>query len=292
MDNRSKRNDDIPGDERSLRQRPARHRSSTSRRTDAGKAVSAQNSVTHGLTKREGLLPGEDPVEFESFERKVISGLKPHGPLEEGLAVLIVWLMWKLQYRFPRVEADVVKLLEFRRLEKEHLSRLDQNPSDVEFFTIRSLSDSALAGEARLLAILDNQDPQTRLEHIAKGRSVGTKMGALLQDYLNADAEDPARGIGASRVERQLRRQTMVEAEAARRSALKEETRLGREFLWDIESGSNALDRVHRYQRESTSDLLKLSRELERLQGKRAGEILPAPLTVDVNLSHGGGRER
>ena len=67
---------------------------STGPQTEAGKAVSSRNSLTHGLTAQQVVLAVEDPNQFEALRDKLHEEFDPCGPTEEHLveqlAVIIV----------------------------------------------------------------------------------------------------------------------------------------------------------------------------------------------------------
>jgi hypothetical protein len=70
---------------------------STGPRTPEGKAVVAQNAITHGLLARAGVIPGEEVHEFQVHREGLLQQLRPGSPLEEDLAERIVDLSWRLQ---------------------------------------------------------------------------------------------------------------------------------------------------------------------------------------------------
>lgn len=86
---------------------PASPNRSTGPRTDAGKARSSMNAVTHGLTAKTPLLPGEDPDEFRLFVWDVIEDLSPQGVVQNELASRAAVLMWKRR-RVAEAETQVV----------------------------------------------------------------------------------------------------------------------------------------------------------------------------------------
>src|SRR5271165_2829946 len=77
---------------------------STGPRTPAGKARVSVNALTHGLTARDAVLPGEDPDDFERFRAGLMNSLDPHDTLESALAEMIVANVWRLR-RIPKIEA-------------------------------------------------------------------------------------------------------------------------------------------------------------------------------------------
>jgi hypothetical protein len=83
---------------------------STGPRTEQGKAVVAQNAVTHGLWARRPILKDEDPQEFELHRTRMLQGLAPDGPKEEPLAERIVALWWRLK-RAERMQDETLDYL-------------------------------------------------------------------------------------------------------------------------------------------------------------------------------------
>ena len=82
-------------------------RSSTGPRTEAGKAASSANALSHGLTAASTVvLPEEDADAFERLREGVIADLDPAGALQEALAQRIAVLLWRLD-RAARLEAEL-----------------------------------------------------------------------------------------------------------------------------------------------------------------------------------------
>ena len=82
-------------------------RLSTGPRTEAGKAASSANALSHGLTAASTVvLPEEDADAFERLREGVIADLDPAGVLQEALAQRIAVLLWRLD-RAARLEAEL-----------------------------------------------------------------------------------------------------------------------------------------------------------------------------------------
>ena len=93
---------------------------STGPRTAEGKACSSRNSLAHGLTAQEIVIPGEDVVAYREFEQRLIDDLQPNGPCELDLVERLVATYWRLR-RIPRFEAALMAW-------REHISfHLDKN---------------------------------------------------------------------------------------------------------------------------------------------------------------------
>ena len=82
-------------------------RLSTGPRTEAGKAASSANALSHGLTAASTVvLPEEDTDAFERLRQGVIADLEPAGALQEALAQRVAVLLWRLD-RAARLEAEL-----------------------------------------------------------------------------------------------------------------------------------------------------------------------------------------
>jgi hypothetical protein len=80
---------------------------STGPRTAAGKAVSRLNALRHGATSKTVVLPGEDPAEFERFEKALLAELRPVSEGERDQAKRVAALSWRLN-RMYDMEANVL----------------------------------------------------------------------------------------------------------------------------------------------------------------------------------------
>ena len=76
---------------------------STGPRSLVGKRASSRNAVSHGLTARHPLLPGESEEEFVGLRSAMFGKLQPDGVLENQLIEQVVGLIWRLR-RIPNLE--------------------------------------------------------------------------------------------------------------------------------------------------------------------------------------------
>ena len=82
-------------------------RKSTGPKTEAGKAASSVNAISHGLTAAgDVLLQDESADAFEELQRDMLADLAPQGALQGMLARRIVQLLWRLD-RAARLEAEL-----------------------------------------------------------------------------------------------------------------------------------------------------------------------------------------
>jgi hypothetical protein len=75
--------------------------------TDEGKAVSSRNSLKHGLTSKQVVLPGEDHAEFELLRETLTSEYKPANTVESQLVDQIAAAMWR-KNRVCALESDAL----------------------------------------------------------------------------------------------------------------------------------------------------------------------------------------
>jgi hypothetical protein len=81
---------------------------STGPRTGGGKAKTALNAITHGLSGKQIVLPNESPEDFDDFRAGLLNELNPSGALEGTLAEKIIGDLWRLR-RVPVMEAALHK---------------------------------------------------------------------------------------------------------------------------------------------------------------------------------------
>jgi hypothetical protein len=107
---------------------------STGPKTQAGKAISSRNALTHGLRARTALLPGEDKDAFLRLFKAFRAEYRPIGRFQEALVEQIIVAYWKLS-RLIRIETHVYHEkstddTSFRNLRKLYLHRHDEPDSE------------------------------------------------------------------------------------------------------------------------------------------------------------------
>jgi hypothetical protein len=71
--------------------------------TADGKRIASSNSIRHGLTAKQIVIPGEDPAEFEELRSSLQAEMKPATAEEAALVEQIAQHTWRLQ-RARRLE--------------------------------------------------------------------------------------------------------------------------------------------------------------------------------------------
>ena len=80
----------------------------TGPRTAEGKAASSRNSLKHGLTARQVVIPGENQADFDQLLADLAADRKPEGELEIQLVGEIAACTWRLDRARAR-EAEVLE---------------------------------------------------------------------------------------------------------------------------------------------------------------------------------------
>ena len=83
---------------------------STGPKTPEGKAIVAQNAVTHGLTSTLSTIEGENQLDLQNFRIKILDELDPVGPMETMLTERIIILAWRLS-RADRFQSTAINTL-------------------------------------------------------------------------------------------------------------------------------------------------------------------------------------
>ena len=105
---------------------------STGPRTPGGKATSSMNALTHGLTAKTPLLPGEDAGEFRRFVWDIVADLAPVGPVQAELAHRAAVLMWRRR-RVYEAERQVLAEMEqnYWKPDEEEEGEADAGEADA-----------------------------------------------------------------------------------------------------------------------------------------------------------------
>lgn len=139
---------------------------STGPKTEAGKAVAAQNSLRHGMRARQIVCFDEKQADFESFHSAFVAALDPADAAEEQLAERIVLCAWRLR-RAARVEAEMIN----SAIAKQPITRLTNLATIFEVapggITMLSRYEMALDNALkRAMALLERRQARRRGEQV------------------------------------------------------------------------------------------------------------------------------
>jgi predicted nucleic acid-binding protein len=124
-------------------------------KTDAGRKISSQNAVTHGLYANAVVLPSESHEQYQETLDAYLQQFQPEGPIEHDLIEEMVAAKWR-QRRLWAIEAD---LLEVEMLEQK--AEVDAKYTGYDAITPLSFAYAALAKSTSLPFLTRNE---SRLE--------------------------------------------------------------------------------------------------------------------------------
>jgi hypothetical protein len=211
--------------------------------------VFALNPLKHGLTAEQiVLLPHEDPAQFNALRKAIWHDLDPHGAFEGELAQTIVVYLWRLR-RIPMLESAMYTVSD------------EEGPTALEL--MRSLAAATIRAE-------EKEAREAREEQAASG-SAEPELGPerLVEAETPADAASEAQKDPAKL------------SEPAKLSDLASIVRR-------LRGNPGSFANLWRHEGALLRSFFRTLHELQRLQAIRAGERVPAPTAVDVDVSING----
>lgn len=275
---------------------------STGPRTARGREVSKMNALKHGILSRQVLVEGqhyqEDRTELEALHQRFWDDLQPEGPVEEMLVDQIVTAHWRLR-RAMIAESGAIA----HNVDKGHRKRTKGTPPVLQWMQWRALGDPVNAmqnssiGSAILLGWvteLRNAVEQTgKLTEEALQKlndRIGTTPNPLtrsleeLRQKLESGSDNPdhmerKRSEALAFLDREINslqrsRERCVEDEEYEAESLQDAA-----VLPSVE----VLDKILRYETKLERQMYRAMAQLERIQRMRRGEMIPAPLSVELS---------
>ncbi len=137
---------------------------STGPRTAAGKAISAQNSLRHGLTARTVVTKGENAEEYDQFHAGLLDRYSLEGDREFYFANEIIENAWRLR-RAHRIEAetfdrhlsDEMSAGEAFHVHAKEFDRVRRYIASIERAMYRAMKELDLLQAARFAAEREDQ---------------------------------------------------------------------------------------------------------------------------------------
>ena len=268
-------------------------RKSTGPKSAEGKAKSRMNAIKYGLLAREvvvpgfGFLDGEQGSKFQALHQMYREHLEPVGPLEEMMVERIVTAYWRLHRVLIAERGEIVRSLEGARHE---------NPVEDPHRLLMTLGWLPWAHDAgsEVRAVRDSvrkegelTEPMlARLLKVLEGRSSMIERLQEAQEVPPTEAEGlSAEALKAKRQERLLK--FLDEQLVCCEAGLQE---IGELHGWTTQvrldasllPGRKTMDRILRYETNLERQLYRAMNQLERLQRLRKGEVVPAPLAIQV----------
>jgi hypothetical protein len=274
---------------------------STGPRTPEGKAVSKCNALKHELLAQTVVVRGqkslESSVEFEELCREFYADLAPVGPLEEMLVDQIIQANWRLR-RAREAEAGEISL----SVDEGHWQR-HRPDLNMMWLQWEAAGDPvwAMENSAMGTAILANWLREVRAKVEADGELTDAAIKipfsgkpnrlAVELELLRLECTPPPAGAdpAVNRAEMKTKLLAAIDKKLAALDWLKRDC-VGQELSFEQARQSAAvlpsaatLEKILRYETALERQLYRAINELERLQRRRQGENIPAPLTMEVS---------
>lgn len=274
---------------------------STGPRTPKGRDVSKMNALKHGILSRQVLVAGqhyqEDRKEFEALHRRFWEDLQPEGPMEEMLVDQIVTAHWRLK-RALIAESGAIAL----NVDKGHRKRAKGIHPVLQWMQWRAHGDPIYAmqnsstGSAVLMnwvramratveqeGRLTKEAVQKLITHFGGEPNVLTKSMEEMRLKLEAEPDTPESAarkhdealafLDRKMNDLRLSRDRCVEDEEQEEDSMQAAA---------ILPSGDVLDKILRYETKLERQMYRAMAQLERIQRMRRGELIPAPISVDV----------
>jgi len=278
-------------------------------RTQEGKAIVKYNALKHGLLAKEVVITvgdgAESPEEFNALLGDLKTQLNPVGTLEEMLVEKVVVAYWRLRraYKYEvgliREELDTATedfyRREYNKTDEEIDQEIKQNKEDIKSWTQDKKDFNKMRKNGKPLEeIYDWDDNWEWLEEKVQYLVAGDEDydgfdPESLRKSLNKHADWSDEQIWEAHIELCNEKIDEHKKEIAALEKKKEKNRLRLQVLKKLGNipSKDELDRLLRYEGAIERQLYKALNQLERLQRLRAGDNVPAPVEVDVDINTG-----
>jgi len=276
---------------------------STGPRTLPGKSASRMNAVRHGILSSEVVVRGlriqERADEFKALRERCWESLAPVGPVEEMLVDKIVTAQWRMRRALTAETGEIVLSVDGGRRD-----RTNRDPVPLWIF-MDPTKDAAQAmtktcgGLEYLKRILEKVDEDVKRDgeltektlDWVRGRFMNAPnaMTRELEEYRARFLANPD-GLGPEDLKE--RHQTAVawyvegtlgwQAELSRQWKDRENKEETAQQAADVLPSAEVLGKIMRYEGGLDRQLYRAMNQLERLQRRREGEKVSAPLMMDV----------
>jgi hypothetical protein len=272
---------------------------STGPRTGHGKGFSRLNALKHGMLAREvvlrGRLDGEEEREFHAICRRYCDYYAPEGPLEEMLVERIATSYWRLHRVLIAERGEITQSVDQTRREREEIT-----PLQLQIAVQTGQAESSTHGLAYLQHILKRvrEDVQKdgKLTEVAEERVKDAFAGepnAISIELQKAREAARSGEEGLSEEAVQTKEQELVlsfvESELARCQARfavvaeREEHEAQALEAAAFLPSAEVAEKIVRYEANLERQLYRAMNQLERVQRRRKGELVPPPLAVQLS---------
>jgi hypothetical protein len=278
---------------------------STGPRTATGKAASRLNAIKHGLLARQVVAAGffhrESCEEFQKLSQEYYESLQPVGPVEEMFVGQIITVVWRLR-RVRMAETGEVAVSVENTWRNSRLSPWEigngykRNPLHRDFedyletvegieFLIECIQ------KLRAAIVTAGRFSWNMLEHYQKDTEPPNEIiGKLVisHKWLESNPESlPEHKLHARHrkdvldfLDKQIKRFGGIAENRQTQMDSEDNIRRAAAML----PAQEVIDKIVRYESALQRQLYRSMNQLERLQRRRLGENVPAPVVMDVSV--------
>lgn len=227
---------------------------STGPKTAVGKNRAKFNALKHGLTAEQITVFDERPEDFENFHLGLVAALTPIGALEEQLVERIAVCAWRLR-RVYRIEANLFAASEVAVIEED--PRTDEFVPELPQLSIEDL------------AALNDLSQEISQPGLPKIEMTIEKFRAL-----NAFAEITNESVARQRELATVQKKHPVIVNKAISIA---------SVFRSLATSHGPFVQLSRHETTIERSYHRALHDLERLQARRKGEAVMAPVVLDVS---------
>ena len=277
---------------------------STGPKTAAGKAVAKMNAAKHAILSKKVVVRGlrikESARQLKSLHEQLWEHLAPVGPVEEMLVERIATTYWRLR-RALTAETGEIAL----SVDKGYWQRSKWSPASMwgilsDMTDLASKMRESAVGNDLLTKFLeevradvqrDGELTEAALQRLRE--RFGNKSNSIVDELAKframlTDNPDglPAEALKAKHQEAVL---NYITSELHwcevywRESKEREEKEEEAHQAADVLPQPSVLDKILRYETALERQLYRAMNQLERLQRRRIGEIVPPPITMEMS---------
>jgi hypothetical protein len=273
---------------------------STGPKTTTGKSVAKLNALKHGILAGDVVVTGrffeEDANAYNRLRRELWESLAPVGVAEEILVDRIAVCAWRFRRALKAEQGEILLSTDVKTL-----SRMQTRHTMGELAVKHGLTGAMMttAGTAHILQMLTRLRQQVQ----ADGELTDAALQEAIAEVAGPDVPlmrelarlrtllgNKPNGIEATEwkarqcrhvveyLDQQCRKFDSVREDLAEDESEETQARLTAATLPSPE----ILDKILRYETTLERQLYRAMNQLERLQRRRQGEDIPAPMTMDI----------
>jgi hypothetical protein len=284
---------------------------STGPKTDEGKAIAARNSLKHGLLAKEVVITegegAEDQVAFNALMADLVKQFEPASVLEGMLVEKIAVSYWRLR-RAMRYEAGLIRkeldsaMDDFyneknNSRERSHLTdreldiKLQENQKVLDFWkdNIKRIKESRKSGkDLESIYNIDYEWHNSITTYFCLLEYISEKDPKVIRTILNerGTTDDEIWNAHINFCSIKIDRYN-YDIELLKKDKINNKRKLQVKKYCGVLPDEKEMNKLLRYETAIEKQLYMAINKLEHLQRLRAGDKVPVPAQIDLNITNG-----